>query len=203
MTDDQITQRRQVKRKYLLVVIKCLRYLACPWILLQGFDNNDYLTQILYLLKTKYDNITKHLQGQVGHKNIIHEIQNKLLHIMASNVLRVAFSTICKQKLFSTMAKKGTGISNIESLMFYVRSVNDNLDVSKNSIGFYGFGNIKSEIIVNAIKAILVRWHFPWTISVARHMMEWGTWWENDWESPHKSLLSDWKLWQLISRDSL
>lgn len=159
MTDDQITQRRQVKRKYLLVVIKCLRYLACPWILLQGFDNNDYLTQILYLLKTKYDNITKHLQGQVGHKNIIHEIQNKLLHIMASNVLRVVFSTICKQKLFSTMAKKGTGISNIESLMFYVRSVNDDLDVSKNSIGFYGFGNIKSEIIVNAIKAILVRWH--------------------------------------------
>ena len=76
---------------------------------------------------------------------------------MASNVLRVTFSTICKQKLFSTMAKKGTGISNIESLLFYVRSVNDDLDVSKNSIGFYGFGNIKSEIIVNAIKAILVR----------------------------------------------
>ena len=55
------------------------------------------------------------------------------------------------------MAKKGTGINNIESLMFYVRSVNDDLDVSKNSIGFYGFGNIKSEIIVNAIKAILVK----------------------------------------------
>ena len=64
MVDDQITQRRKLKSKYLLDVIKCLRYLARQGIPLQGLDNNDNLTQILYLLRTKDDNITKHLQGQ-------------------------------------------------------------------------------------------------------------------------------------------
>ena len=53
MIDDQITQRRQVEPKYLLDVIKFLRYLARQGIPLQVLDNNDKLTQILYLLGTK------------------------------------------------------------------------------------------------------------------------------------------------------
>ena len=63
MIDDLITQRRKVERKCLLDAIKCLRYLARQGIPLQGLDNNDNLFQILYLLRTKDDNIIKHLQG--------------------------------------------------------------------------------------------------------------------------------------------
>ena len=55
MIDDQLTKRR---RKYLIDVIKCLRYLARQGIPLQGCDNNDNLTQTLLLLGTKDDNIT-------------------------------------------------------------------------------------------------------------------------------------------------
>ena len=87
MIDDQINQKRQVQRKYLLDVIKCLRYLALQEIPLKGLDNNDILTQILYLLETKDDNTTK-LQGKVGQKYTHHDIHNELLHIMASNLLR-------------------------------------------------------------------------------------------------------------------
>ena len=61
MIDDQIAQRRQVQGKYFLDVIKCLRYLVREGISFQGLDNNDNLTQILYLLGTKDYNITKHL----------------------------------------------------------------------------------------------------------------------------------------------
>ena len=66
MIDDQITQQRKVERKYLLEVIKLLRYLVRQGIPLQGLDNNDSLTQILYLIWTKDDNTTKHLQEQMG-----------------------------------------------------------------------------------------------------------------------------------------
>ena len=66
MIDDQITQQRKVERKYLLEVIKLLRYLVRQGIPLQGLDNNDRLTQILYLIWTKDDNTTKHLQEQMG-----------------------------------------------------------------------------------------------------------------------------------------
>ena len=66
MIDDQITQQRKVGRKYLLDVFKFLRHLVRQGIPLQGLDNNDSLTQILYLIGTKDDNTTKHLQGQMG-----------------------------------------------------------------------------------------------------------------------------------------
>ena len=66
MIDDQIIQQRKVERKYLLEVIKLLRYLVRQGIPLQGLDNNDSLTQILYLIWTKDDNTTKHLQEQMG-----------------------------------------------------------------------------------------------------------------------------------------
>ena len=135
MIDDQITQQSQVERKYLLDVIKCLRYLARQEIPLQGLDNNDNLTHILYLLGTKDDNITKHLQGEVGHKYVRHDSQNELLHIMVS-VLRVKVSTICERKFFSIMADEGMDVSKIEQLPFCVRSVDDNLDVSEDLIGF-------------------------------------------------------------------
>ena len=66
MIDDQITQQRKVERKYLLEVIKLLRYLVRQGIPLQGLDNNHSLTQILYLIWTKDDKTTKHLQEQMG-----------------------------------------------------------------------------------------------------------------------------------------
>ena len=114
MIDDQITQQRQVERKYLLDVIKCLRYLVRQRIPLQALDNNDNLTQILYLLDAKDDSKTKHLQGQVRCKYMHHNIQNELLLVMASNVLRVKVSTIRERKFFSIMADEGTDLSNIE-----------------------------------------------------------------------------------------
>ena len=113
---------------------------------LQSLDNNDSMTRILYLLGTKDDNITKHLQGQVGYKYMHHDFQNELLHIMTSNVLRVKVSTIREWNFFSIMAD----VSNIEQLSFCVRSVDDNLDVPKYFIGFYKLDNIKSKTIVNA-----------------------------------------------------
>ena len=113
----------------------------------------------MYLFGTKDNNITKHLQGQAGHKYTHHEIQNELLHIMASNVLRVKFSTIRERKSFSIMSDEGTDVSNIEQLSFCVRSVDDILDMSEDFIEFYQLDNIKSETIVSSIKDILLRCH--------------------------------------------
>ena len=95
----------------------------------------------------------------MGHKYTHHEIQNELLHIMASNVLRVKFSTIRERKSFSIMSDEGMDVSNIEQLSFCVRSVDDILDVSEDFIEFYQLDNIKSETIVSAIKDILLRCH--------------------------------------------
>ena len=73
--DSQLVQRRQSERKYLLEVIKCWRYVSRQGIPLQGHNNsmqghnnNDNFTQLLYLLVTKCKNIMEHLDGKEDRK---------------------------------------------------------------------------------------------------------------------------------------
>lgn len=159
LIDGQITQRRSIERKYLLDVLKCLRYLARQGIPLQGLNNEDNLTQLLLLLGTKDENIANRLQGKAGYKYTHHDVQNELLNIMATEVLRSKVSTIQERKFFSIMADEGTDVSNIEQLSFCLRSVDSEFNVSEDFIGFYELTNIKSETIVKAIKDILLRCH--------------------------------------------
>ena len=65
-------------------------------------------------------------------------------------------STIREREFFSTMADEETDFRNIEQLLFCVRFLDDNLDVSEDFIGFQEFYNIKRETIVNATKDILL-----------------------------------------------
>ena len=136
MVDNQIIKRRQMERKFLIDIIKCLKFLSRQGIALQGHDNNDNLTQTLLLLGTKDDNITKHIHGQIGHKYTHNDIQNELLSIMSSHVLRAKLSIIRERKFFSIMADGGTDVSNIAQLSFCTRSVDDDLNVSKDLWGF-------------------------------------------------------------------
>ena len=100
MIDKNTTQIRKAKRKYLLDVIKCLRYLSRQGIALQGHDENDNFTQLLRLLGTKDENILKQLDDSIGHKYIHHDFQNEILHIMASQVLRSKLANIRKCQFF-------------------------------------------------------------------------------------------------------
>ena len=159
MFDNQIIKCRQMKRKYLIDIIKCLKFLSRQGIPLQGHDNNDNLTQTFLVLGAKDDNITKHIHGQIFHKYTHNDIQNELLCIMSCHVLRAKLSIIRERKFFSIMADEGTDVSNIEQLYFCTRSVDDDLNVLEDFMGFYELKNIKSEIIINAIKDILLRSH--------------------------------------------
>ena len=98
-----------------------------------------------------------HLDGKVGHKYNHHDVQNELLNIMGAQVLREKLATIRDRKFFSIMADEGTDISNLEQLSFCARTVDDDLNVDEDFLGFYEIDNIKSETVVKAIKDILMR----------------------------------------------
>ena len=155
--DSQLVQRRQLEHKYLLEIIKCLRYFSRQGIFLQGYNNSNSFAQSLYLLGKKDKNIMNHLDGKVGHKYNHHDVQNEFLNIMAAQVLREKLATIRDRKFFSIMADEGTDISNLEQLSFCARTVNDDLNVDEDFLGFYEIDNIKSETVVKAIKDILMR----------------------------------------------
>ena len=159
MMNSNLTQSREARRKYLLDVIKCLRYLARQGMALQGHNNDDNFTQLLYLLGTKDENITKHLDGQGGFKYTHHDSQNEILDIMASHVLRKKLADIRERQVFSLMADEYTDISNLEQLSFCIRTVDEDLNVKEDFLGFYELNDIKSDTIVNAIKDVLLRFH--------------------------------------------
>ena len=73
---------------------------------MQFNDNNNKMTQVLYFLGTKDENITKHLLDSWD-TSTHHNIQNELLHLIVYNVLRVKILTIRQRKLFSIMADEG------------------------------------------------------------------------------------------------
>ena len=155
--DSQLVQRRQLERNYLLEVIKCLRYLSRQGIPLQGHNNNNKFTQLLYLLGTKDKNILDHLDGKVGHKYNHHDVENELLNIMAAQVLREKLATICDHTFFSIMTDEGTDISNLEQLSFCARTVDNDLNVDEDFLGVFEIDSIKSETVVKAVKYILMR----------------------------------------------
>ena len=98
-----------------------------------------------------------HLDGKVAHKYNHHDVQNELLNIMGAYVLREKFATIRDPKFFSIMADEGTDLSNLEQLSFCARTVDDDLNVDEDFLGFYEINNIKSETVVKAIEDILIR----------------------------------------------
>ena len=157
MIDSQIIKRRQMERKYLIDIMKCLKFHSRQGIPLQSHDNNDNLT--FASSWDKDDNITKHIHGQIGHKYTHNDIQNELLSIISSHVLCAKLSTIRERKFFSIMADERTEVSNIEQLSFCTGSLDDDLNVSEDFMRFHDLKNNKSETTVNAIKDILLISH--------------------------------------------
>ncbi|XP_066910497.1 zinc finger MYM-type protein 1-like [Clytia hemisphaerica] len=157
MIDNQLTEKRTVERKYLLQVIRCLRYLARQGIALQGDDGNDNFTQLLHLVGISDENLMKHLDGKIGSKYTHSDVQNELLNIMATLTLLEKLKDIDERRFFSMIADEGTDISNKEQLSFCLRTVDENLEAYEDFIGFHQLENIKSDVIVRVIKDILLR----------------------------------------------
>ena len=79
---------------------------------------------------------------------------------MANQVVTNKLFQIRARKYFSIMCKY-SDISNIEQLYFCNRSVDSDLCIYEDFLGFYELLNIKSDSIVSAIKDILVRMQLP------------------------------------------
>ena len=141
-------------------MIRCLRYLARQVIALQGNENNDNFTQLIMLIGRKDESIIAHLDGSLGNKYTHHDMQNELLNIMSRHVLLSKLETIRKNIFFTIMTDDYTDITKKEQFSFCIRTVDDNLEVKEDFLGFYELENIKILRVVNAIKDILLRFNF-------------------------------------------
>ena len=135
--------------------MKCLRYLARQGIAIQGTHGDDNFTQLLMLMGTKDTSIIDRL-SQASQKFTHHEVQNEILDIMAKQVLSKKVETIRASDFYSMMCDEGTDCANREQLSFNTRTVDGELEVHEDFLGFFEVDNIKSDTIVAAIKDILL-----------------------------------------------
>ena len=66
LLDNQLLKKRAEERKYLLEILKCLRYLGRQGIALQGHDGNDNFSHLLRLLGTHNKIIFDHLEKKTS-----------------------------------------------------------------------------------------------------------------------------------------
>ena len=113
----------------------------------------------MMLLGTKDKSVVAYLDGTIGSKYTHHDIQNELLNITSRHVLLSKLEAIRKNNVFSIMADECTDTFNKEQFSFCIRTVDDNLEVKEDFLGYYELKAIKSVAVVNAIKDILPRFN--------------------------------------------
>ena len=108
-------------RKYLIKVMECIRFLARQGLAFRGNDANDNLTQFFKLLN-KNDPALLTLLDKESHlepgqyKYMHNDIENKLIELMAKQVLAKKLESIRSSKFFGIITDEYTDISNKELL---------------------------------------------------------------------------------------
>ena len=130
--DKQQSKKRAKEGKYLLEIIRCLRYLGWQGIALQDHDGNDnYFAYSVHTTNLFYITLKRKL-GR--HKYMYNGAQNRILNIVAVLALQEKLKTIPGQRCFSKIDDKGTDASNKEQLSFCLRGVDENLNAFEDVI---------------------------------------------------------------------
>ena len=134
-----------------------IRFLARQALPLRGDgdekDSNFY--QLLVLRGESMPEI-KAMMEKKQLKYTSHKIQNKLLSIMAQQVLR---KIICQfqSKFYTIMIDETTDASNAEQVVIVIRWVSDHLSVHEEFIGLYHTSSIQAQSLMAIIKDSLLR----------------------------------------------
>ena len=161
MTVNDLNNKRLAERKYLIKVMECIRFLARQGLAFRGNDGNVNLIQLFKLLNkkdpaqlTRLDKESHLVPGQ--YKYMYNAIQNKLIELMAKQVLAKKLESIHSSNFFGIIADEYTDISNKDLLCMCFRWIKD-LRVNEDFLGYYELPDIKNGTIVIAIKDSLIR----------------------------------------------
>ena len=113
-------------------------------------------TQLLHLTAVDQPQLLPWLKRKTD-KYTSPQIQNELLKVMATAVLRTISQSIQTCKFFSMMADEVTDSSNKEQVVVCFRSVDEHFEPLEEFIGLYEVDCIKSNTIVEISKDTMIR----------------------------------------------
>ena len=117
----QLAKEKECNRRMLLKIVSSIRYLSRQGMALRG-DGNDEDSNFVQLLRLKGEDDPDLLEWlkRKTNKYTSHEIQNNIIKVMASHVLRNITSSLQKSPFLTLMMDETTDISNKEQVIFTI-----------------------------------------------------------------------------------
>ena len=150
---------KKSNRDYMLKIISSVHFLAHQGLLLRGdgpIEQDSNFHQLLVLRGEDYPPIKSFLQKkQLMYTS--HEVQNELLAIMSTQIIRDIGKQILSAKFFTVMIDEATDLSNTEQVVLLLRYVKEDLTVVEQFVGLYQTDAIDSRSLVRIIQDSLLR----------------------------------------------
>ena len=157
LMSDEIKQQKAINRKMFLKILENTRYLARQGLAFRGHnDSNGNFIQLMKLRSLDCPQIEQWMKKKTD-TYLSHDIQDELLFLMSSHILRNLSKKICDSGCFTLMCDECTDISNKEQLTICIRWVDENLHDHDSFIGLYQVNDITSETLTNSIKDALLQ----------------------------------------------
>ena len=155
---------KKISGQCLITIAENIRFLARQGIALRGDEDekDSNFIQLLHLLAIKQPELINWMQQKTS-KYTSAQIQNELLSIMGSSVVRDIAAKIQNAKHFCIMADEVTDASNKEQVVVCFRTVDEEFVCSEDFVGVYVVETTKSDTIVHILKDTLIRMNLPIT----------------------------------------
>ena len=145
-------------QQWLLPLLKIYTFLQGQGIALcgDGNESNSNFVQLLHLRAIDQLQLNTWLE-QKADKYTSPQIQNELLTVMATAVLRKISEAIQKACYFSIMADEVTDSSNKERVVICFRRIDEQFEAHEDFVGLYQVDSTVSNSIVKVFKDTIVR----------------------------------------------
>ena len=153
----QHAREKEQNRNYFLKILSSIRYLARQGLPLRGdgSDKDSNFYQLLLLRGEDFSSIQPMLE-RAQMKFTSPEIQNEILKIMATSILRKIQAQL-QLGYFTVMIDETTDLSNTEQVVLVFRWVDDTLSVHEEFIGLYQTDSIAAASLFKIIEDTLLR----------------------------------------------
>ena len=162
LLSEQYGMEMAKNRRMLLKILNAIRFLARQALALRGhYDDSDgNLYQLLKLQAGDHQELAEWLQRKVS-RYTSPEIQNDLIKVMATHVLRKISEKLHKSPFITIMVDETTDITNQEQVTVVMRRIDEAFAVYEEFLGLYAVSCINAETLLAVIKDTMLRLNLP------------------------------------------
>ena len=146
----------------IITIAENIIYLARQGIALRGDEDekDSNFIQLLHLRAIQQPQLISSMKHKTS-KYTSAQIQNEILSIMGSSVVRDIAAKIQSAKYFSIITDEVTDSSNKEQVVVCFRTVDDEFVCSEDFVGVYVVESINSDMIVHILRDTMIWMNLP------------------------------------------